>query len=119
MAESKTASRDYLQRLADQLEEGAGRFMKRWKTRARRPDALGDASYRGLQLVHGGLGVAVRSLTRMEKATQPPHRAPKPEPPVPQQDGPRPHAHAAEPPARRRVRRPAHQVTREAGSSAS
>jgi hypothetical protein len=121
MAERKTARRGYLRRLADQLDESAGRFMKSWRTQARRPDAVGDASYRSLELVHGGLGVVVRSLTRMEKATQPPHRAPNPEPPVPQHHAARPHAHAAEPPARRPrpTARPtaAHRAPREASAS--
>lgn len=101
MAQTKTARRDHRRRLADQLEEGAARFMKGWKTQARRRDAVGDASYRGLELVHGVLRVAVRSLTHIEEATQPPHRAPRPEPPVSQQHAARPRADAAEPPARR------------------
>jgi len=101
MAERKTVRRDYVRKLAERLEEGAGRFMKDWKTQARRSDAVGDASYRGLELVHGGLGLAARSLTRLEKATQPPHRPPKPEPQVPEHHAARPHAQAVEAAPRR------------------
>lgn len=96
MAQTKTARRDHRRRLADQLEEGAARFMRGWKTQARRRDPVGDATYRGLELVHGVLRTAVRSLTHMEEATQPPHRAARPEPLVPQHHAARPRAHAAE-----------------------
>jgi hypothetical protein len=44
------------------------------KSRARRRDLVGDAAYRTLELVHGGLGSAARALNRLEEATQPPAR---------------------------------------------
>ena len=107
MAERKIARRGSVRTLAGQLEEGAGQLLKGWKTQARRPDAVGDASYRGLELVHGGLGFAVRSLTRLEKATQPPHRPPKPEPRIPEHHAPARATPPARPASARRVRREA------------
>jgi hypothetical protein len=44
------------------------------KTRARRRDRVGEATYRALELVHDGLGTAARALNRLEEATQPPAR---------------------------------------------
>jgi hypothetical protein len=83
MTQTKTGRRGYFKQLASRLEEGAGEFMKTWKTQAKRPDRVGDVTYGGLELVHGGFSLAVRSLTRLERATQLPHRAAKPEPPAP------------------------------------
>jgi hypothetical protein len=77
-----TERRGYLRQLASQFEEGAGVLMKTWKARAKRSDPVGDAAYRGLELVHGGLKLSVQSLSRLERATQPPHRASAPEPPA-------------------------------------
>src|SRR5215470_7521087 len=77
MAETKTWRRGYLAQLTTRLEEGADEFLKIWKTQAKRPDRVGDATYRGLELVHRGLRVAVRSLSRIERATQLPHRTAK------------------------------------------
>lgn len=84
MTQTKTERRGFLARLARQLEDGTDQFMKGWKRQARRTDAVGDASHRSLELVHGGLEFAVRSLTRMERATQPPQRPAKPTPHVPE-----------------------------------
>ncbi len=83
MTETKTRRRGYLRQLASRLEQGGDQLMKTWKTQAKRPDRVGDVTYRGLELVHGGLGLAARSLSRLERATQQPHRTAKPEPPVP------------------------------------
>jgi len=80
MAETKTWRRGYLAQLTTRLEEGADEFLKIWKTQAKRPDRVGDVTYRGLELVHRGLRVAVRSLSRIERATQLPHRTAKPQP---------------------------------------
>jgi hypothetical protein len=44
------------------------------KTRARRRDLVGVATYRTLELVHEGVGTAARALTKLEEATQPPAR---------------------------------------------
>jgi hypothetical protein len=45
------------------------------KGRARHRDLVGEAAYRSLELVHGGLGSAARSLARIEDASQPPVRS--------------------------------------------
>lgn len=83
MTETKTGRKRYLRQLASRFEEGAGEFMKTWKRQAKRPDRVGDVTYGGLELVHGGLGLAVRSLSRLERATQLPHRTATAEPPAP------------------------------------
>ncbi len=43
-------------------------------SRARGYDLLDEAAFRTLTLVHDGLGLAVRSLSRLERATSPPAR---------------------------------------------
>ncbi|HXM58119.1 MAG TPA: hypothetical protein VOB72_22160 [Candidatus Dormibacteraeota bacterium] len=96
MAETRNGNADYIKRFSKRLGEFGEQFVKTWKTQAKRPDTVGEVSYRGLELVHGGLGVAARSLTRLEKATLPPHRTEKLEP------------HVAEPPAKRPRAVPAH-----------
>lgn len=61
---------------------GSGSMPERWlvgglrlvRRQARRPDLLGLAAHRYLEVVHGSLEVAVRSLTRLERASQPPAR---------------------------------------------
>jgi hypothetical protein len=80
MAESKTRRSGYLGTLGSRLEETAGEIMQAWRTQAKRRDRIGDVSYHGLEVVHGGLEVTVRLLSRVERATQPPHRAARPEP---------------------------------------
>jgi len=82
MPETRTVRRSYLGQLGNRLETGVDEFMKGWKAQAKRPDRLGDVTYRGLELVHDSLGVAVRSLTRLERATQLPHRTAKPAEPA-------------------------------------
>ena len=37
-------------------------------------DRVGEVTHRTWELVHGGVGVAARSLSRLERATQPPAR---------------------------------------------
>ena len=44
------------------------------KDRARRKDVIGDFAYRWLELVNGGLEMMLGTLTRLERATQPPTR---------------------------------------------
>ena len=44
------------------------------KDRARRKDLIGDVAYRTLELVNGGLDAVVGTLSRLERATQPPTR---------------------------------------------
>lgn len=78
MTKTRTGSEGYVEKLGTRLTEGAQQAVKAWKTQAKRTDAVGQVSYRGLELVHGGLGAAARSLGRMERATQPPQRPEKP-----------------------------------------
>lgn len=44
------------------------------KDRARERDLIGEFAFRYLQLVHGGVEIAARSLARLEDATTPPAR---------------------------------------------
>ena len=44
------------------------------KQRARRKDLIGDVAYRTLELVNGGLETVLRTLNRLENATEPPAR---------------------------------------------
>jgi hypothetical protein len=93
MAETKTRRRGYFRTLEKRLEEAGGEVMKAWRAQARRDDRVGDLTYHGLQMLHGGAKFAARSLSRLEEATQPPHRmAPR---------EPRPAAHEPAHPARR------------------
>ena len=89
MAKAKVERRGYVRRLSMRVQEGVDETMKAWRTQARRPDRIGELSHRGLELLHGGLGFAARSLSRMERSTAPPHRpaghgasTPAPEPRV-------------------------------------
>ncbi len=50
------------------------RGLRKVKAQARRRDLVGEATYRTLDLVHQGLGTAVRSLSRLQAASQPPVR---------------------------------------------
>jgi len=59
---------------AKRAGEGAVRVLR---SQARRPDRMGEVTHRTWELVHDGVGVAARSLTRLERATQPPARAMK------------------------------------------
>jgi hypothetical protein len=97
MADTRTVSSGHVRTFSTRVTEGAERLVKAWMTQAKRPDRVGEFSYRGLELVHGGLGVAARSLSRLEKATQLPHRTERPQPP----------AHV-QPPAKRARHTPAH-----------
>jgi hypothetical protein len=76
-----TASRRLGERAARMGREASGRARQRLdqglqtaRARARERDLLGEAAYRALTLVHDGLGLAVRSLSRLERATTPPAR---------------------------------------------
>lgn len=105
MSETTFRRSNFGKRLSDRLEEGTDQVFKAWKTQARRPDRVGEVSYRGLELVHGGLEIAVRSLTHLEKVTALPHRPPKPRPHT---EEPERTAHAAEAHARRSKPAPVH-----------
>jgi hypothetical protein len=74
MADKKTRRRSYFRMLEKRLEETGDEVMKAWRTQARRHDRVGDLSYHGLEMLHGGVKFAARSLSRLEEATQPPHR---------------------------------------------
>jgi len=104
MAERKTWRDGVLGTLAKRMEEAGGEVMDAWRKRARRRDRVGDVSYHGLQVVHGGLELTVRSLGRLERATQPPHRAARHEPHQPAVEAPAERARrpAAPPPRKRR-----------------
>jgi hypothetical protein len=53
------------------LADDSLRFVK---ARAGRNDRVGEATYRALELVSGGLDVAAKALDRLGEATQPPVR---------------------------------------------
>ena len=56
--------------------KGAGEAAVRvLRDQARRPDRVGELTHRTWELVHEWVGVAARSLTRLERVTQPPARA--------------------------------------------
>ena len=95
MTETTTQHEDYVRRFSTRLSDGAEQFVKAWKTQAKRPDTVGEFSYRGLELVHGGLGIAARSLSRLERATQLPHRTARLEPPAHTEPPPKRSRHAA------------------------
>ena len=95
MAETRTRRRRYFRMLEKRLEEAGGEMMKAWRAQARRHDRVGDLSYRGLEILHGGAKLAARSLSRIEEATQPPHRAARHEPHAPAGEA----AHRARPAA--------------------
>jgi hypothetical protein len=84
MAENKTRFPGFkvedLREVPTQVKSAADGAIRAWRTQAKRSDRVGDVSYRSLELVHGGLGAAVRSLGRLEKATQPPTRATRNQP---------------------------------------
>jgi hypothetical protein len=99
MAEKKTRRSAHVSTLGKRLEAAADEVMRAWRARARRHDRIGDVSYQGLELVHGGLAFAARSLSRLEEATQPPQRTARPEPNPPAH--PAPDAPAQSAPRRR------------------
>ena len=51
--------------------------LKYVKDRARRDDPVGEVTYRALELVSDGLGVASKALRQLGDATKPPARARK------------------------------------------
>lgn len=52
----------------------ARRGLTQVKTRARRKDTVGQATYRALELVSDGLGTASKALRDLGEATRPPAR---------------------------------------------
>lgn len=62
------------------FEEATSRVAKRGlglvKARARRHDPVGQATYRALEVVSGGLSTAARALRQLGQATEPPARTP-------------------------------------------
>jgi hypothetical protein len=104
MAETKTRRRGNFRTLEKRLEDAGGEVMKAWRVQARRHDRVGDLTYHGLEMLHGGVKFAARSLSRLEEATQPPHRTARTEPHRPAEE---PAHRATQAPAARR--RPAPQ----------
>jgi hypothetical protein len=104
MTERKIRRNGYVDALAKRLEEVGDEFMQVWRRRARRRDRVGDVSYRGMEVVHGGLELTIRSLNRLERATQPPHRAARHEPLPPETEAPSTRPHRPATPAAHRRR---------------
>ena len=59
-------------------EQLVTRGLRMVKARARRKDLVGNAAYRTLELVHGGLGATVQSLGRIHEVSEPPARGASP-----------------------------------------
>jgi hypothetical protein len=76
----KQAAQPVAERVTPVLD---GTLPERWiiqglrivKRQARRRDLVGLVAYRGMSTVHAGLRVAVSSLSRFERATEPPARS--------------------------------------------
>jgi hypothetical protein len=60
--------------LPTQVKRAADRALRMLRGQARRPDRVGEMTHRTWEAVHDGVGVAARSLSRLERATQPPAR---------------------------------------------
>jgi hypothetical protein len=56
------------------IKKAADRGLRTLRGQARRPDRVGEVTHRTWEMVHGGVGVAARSLSRLERVTQPPAR---------------------------------------------
>jgi hypothetical protein len=63
-----------IKELPTQVKGAAEGAVKALRDQARRPDRVGEVTHRTWELVHGGVGVAARSLTRLEQVIQPPAR---------------------------------------------
>lgn len=100
MAETKSRRRGYFRKLGKRLEDAGDEVMGIWRTQAKRHDRVGDASYRGLEMVHSGLELATRALGRLERATVPPHRPAPHRPPAHQPATHQPATHQPAHPAR-------------------
>ena len=66
-----------LRELPTRAKEVADGVVQALRDQARRPDRVGEVTHRTWELVHGGVGVAARSLSRLEHAIQPPARVMK------------------------------------------
>ena len=66
-----------IKELPTQVKQAAEGAVRALRGQARRPDRVGEVTHRTWELVHDGVDVAARSLTRLEKAIQPPARAMK------------------------------------------
>jgi hypothetical protein len=62
------------EQLPTQVKEAGEGALRALRSQARRPDRVGEVTHRTWELVNGGVGVAARSLSRLERATQPPAR---------------------------------------------
>jgi hypothetical protein len=65
---------DDVKELPAQVRGAADAAVRALKDQARRPDRVGEVTHRTWELVHGGVGAAARSLSRLEQAIQPPAR---------------------------------------------
>jgi hypothetical protein len=66
---------DNIRELPTRAREVADGALRALRDQARRPDRVGEVTHRTWELVHVGVGVAARSLSRLERAVQPPARA--------------------------------------------
>src|ERR1700730_6458099 len=62
------------EQLPTQVKEAGEGAIRALRSQARRPDRVGEVTHRTWELVNVGVGVAARSLSRLERATQPPAR---------------------------------------------
>jgi hypothetical protein len=62
------------EQLPTQVKEAGEGAVRALRSQARRPDRVGEVTHRTWELVNVGVGVAARSLSRLERATQPPAR---------------------------------------------
>jgi hypothetical protein len=60
------------------VADAAKRGLKQIKARAERPDRVGEATYRTLELVSDGLGATAKALRQLGKAVEPPSRGQTP-----------------------------------------
>jgi len=65
---------DIREQLPTQVKEAGEGALRALRSQARRPDRVGEVTHRTWELVNVGVGVAARSLSRLERATQPPAR---------------------------------------------
>jgi hypothetical protein len=64
----------FAQETAKTAERVASRGLRFVKSRAKQDDLVGQATQRALELAHSGLGGAVKGLSRLERAIEPPAR---------------------------------------------
>ena len=75
MIEAMSKRLDDIKELPTQVKRAPEEALRVLRSQARRPDRVGEVTHRTWELVHDGVGIAARSLTRLERVTQPPARA--------------------------------------------